>query len=189
MLDASDSDDMLMERAGRGDRAAASMLIERHSASVLALCRRMLADAAAEDAAQETFLKLWRHAGRWRAQGASLEGWLRRVAANACLDRLRRRRFEVGEDRAADIADDSVSAEGQLIVRERTAAIRAALGRLPDRQRLAVVLCHFQELSNIEAAQIMETSVEAVESLLARARRGLKADLAALGAEGLEEGP
>lgn len=176
-----DSDDALAMRAGRGDRLAASRLIARHSPRVFSVCLRMMGDrASAEDAAQETFLKLWRSADRWKPGRAKFETWLCRVAANACIDRLRQRRPESPAEEAPDLADETPLAEEGLIAAERRRAVASALSALPDRQRLAIVLCHYQELTNIEAAAAMEVSVDALESLLARARRSLKESLAPL---------
>jgi RNA polymerase sigma-70 factor (ECF subfamily) len=174
-----DSDDALIARAGSGDRRAASRLIARHSPKILAVCMRMLRErTAAEDCAQETFLKLWRSADRWQPGRAKVKTWLYRVATNACIDRLRQRQPETADEDGLDIADGAPLAEDGLIAAERRQSLDAALGALPGRQRLAVVLCHYQELSNAEAAAVMEVSVEALESLLARARRNLKDSLA-----------
>lgn len=136
--------------------------------------------AAAEDAAQETFLRLWKSAASWKPQGAKFETWLYRVAMNVCLDQLRRRRREAPEEAAPERADPADRQDQVLFAAERRFAIDEALARLPERQRLAVTLCHYQELSNIEAAEIMAISVDALESLLARGRRALKESLAPL---------
>lgn len=184
-----DSDEALMARAGRGDRLAASALVVRHSDRIYAVCRRMLRDrTAAEDAAQETFLKLWKHAGRWRPQGAEVGTWLVRIAINACYDRLRREGREVAEDAAPERADPAPRADALLAAEDRRCAVETALARLPDRQRAAIILCHYQELSNIEAAAALEISVDALESLLARGRRALKESLISRRDELLEEG-
>lgn len=174
-----DSDDALAMRAGRGDRLAASRLIARHSPRVLAICVRMMGDrASAEDVAQETFMKLWRSADRWTPGRAKFETWLYRVAANACIDRLRRRRPEIAAEDAPDIADEAPLADQGLMAAERRRAVELALSALPERQRLAIALCHYQEMSNADAAAVMEISIEALESLLSRARRSLKERLA-----------
>lgn len=179
MAGGEESDESLVARAGRGDRAAASALVLRHTDRIFAACYRMMGErAGAEDAAQETFLKLWKHAGAWRPQGAKFETWLYRVAMNACLDRLRKRGREAPEEAAPEQADSALRADESLAAQERANAVKAALDALPERQRLAIALCHYQELSNIEAAEVMEISVEAVESLLARGRRSLRAALA-----------
>ena len=178
LAQAEDSDETLVRQAGRGDRAAAAILIERHTDKIYAGCFRMLGErASAEDAVQETFLRLWKNAHRWKPQGAKFETWLYKVAMNYCLDQLRKSGREVAEDAAPERADPAAGPADQLLAQERRIAIDAVLARLPDRQRLAITLCHFQELSNIEAADIMNISVEAVESLLSRARRALREQL------------
>lgn len=182
-----ETDEALVARAGRGDRAAASALILRHTDRIFAACLRMLGErSAAEDAVQETFLRLWKHAAQWRPQGAKFETWLYKVAMNVCLDRLRKRGRETSVDAAPEIADGALRADEQIIADQRRAAVDAAIAKLPERQRLAITLCHYQELSNIEAAEIMEISVEAVESLLARGRRALRAALLPRRAELME---
>src|SRR5688500_7631773 len=131
----------------------------------------MLGDAGdAEDVTQETMLRLWRIAPDWREGEAALGTWLYRVASNLAVDRLRRRR-ERPQAVMPEIADESAGAQGRLEATDRAAALEAALADLPERQRLAVVLRHLEERSNPEIAAILGTSVEAVESLLARARR------------------
>ena len=146
---------------------------------IYAASYRMLGSkAAAEDAAQETFLRLWRNAAKWKPQGAKFETWLYRVAMNICLDQLRKRKREAPEEAAPERADHADRQDQTLFKRERRFAIDEALDQLPERQRQAITLCHYQELSNIEAAEIMEVSVEALESLLARGRRALKERLA-----------
>jgi len=165
-------------RAGRGDRAAAARLIARHSPKLLTVARRMLgAQAEAEDAVQDAFLKLWIHAARWQPGAAKFETWLYRVTLNACYDRLRRRGGEPLEA-AADVPDSAPMPDARLDEGALALAVEAALAALPERQRAAILLCHFQDRGNIEAAEIMGLSVEAMESLLARSRRGLKASLA-----------
>ena len=173
------SDEELVKRAGRGDRLAASELIVRHTDKIMGACYRMLGDrAAAEDAAQETFLRLWRHAARWKPQGAKFETWLYRVAMNICLDRLRRKNREAPEEAAPEQIDLAPRADTLMEAEQQKQLIASAVNELPERQKLAITLCHYQELSNIEASQIMDASVEAVESLLSRARRSLREKLA-----------
>ena len=102
---------------------------------------------------------------------------MHRVALNLCYDRLRRRREDPMAEPPEQV-DLSPGAEAGLQVRDVGRQVEAALAALPERQREAIVLCHYQELSNIEAAVLMEVSVEALESLLSRARRSLRVALA-----------
>jgi len=172
-----DPDAELVARAGRGDRVAAQALMTRHLPKLMSLARRMLGDPAeAEDAVQDTFVRLWIHAARWQPGRAKFESWLYRVALNQCYDRLRRRPM-APLDEALGVPDP---AAGPAANHERAvlaASIEAALAELPDRQRAAIVLCHYQECGNIEAAEILGISVEALESLLARGRRSLRSKL------------
>jgi RNA polymerase sigma-70 factor (ECF subfamily) len=175
------SDEDLMVLAGRGDRAACATLVERHLGRVVTLAARMLGNRSdAEDAAQEVFLRVWAAATTWRG-GSRFTTWLHRVAANVCLDRLAKVRrmpdvptMEGNEIEIADAAPDpSAEAQAGDVARH----VQAALAALPPAQRLAVTLCHCEGLRNIEAAAIMDVSVEALESLLARGRRAMRARL------------
>ncbi|RMF38747.1 MAG: RNA polymerase sigma factor [Alphaproteobacteria bacterium] len=178
-------DDALLARYAGGDLEAARMLMDRHAGRCLSLARRMLRDETeAEDIAQEAMLRLWKIAPDWRSGEAKVSTWLYRVTSNLCTDRLRRaRRQMVDLDQTAEPADDGPSVQARMEAGERVAALHQAIAALPERQRLAVQLRHLDEMSNIEIAEIMGTSVEAVESLLARARRALAAALAGRKAE------
>ncbi len=172
-----DPDAGLVLLTGQGDAQAASQLVARHLPRMTALARRMLGDAAeAEDVAQDVFMKAWRHARDWRPGAAKFETWLHRVAINACLDRLRKRRG-VSLDEAGERADPAPDPEQSLAREETAREVDAALQSLPERQRAAITLCHYQGLTNIEAAAMLEVSVEALESLLSRGRRSLKEKL------------
>ena len=170
-----ETDEILVKLAGGGDKPAAAILVERHTDKIFGVCYKMLGlRHAAEDATQETFLRLWRNAERWKPKGAKLETWLYRVAMNICLDDLRKRKRHAPEEAAPEQVDKALRPDEVLFAGERRFAIDAALESLPPRQRFAITLCHYQELSNIEAAKIMEISVDALESLLARGRRALR---------------
>jgi RNA polymerase sigma factor (sigma-70 family) len=172
-----DSDDELLSRVAAGDPAAARALVARKLPRLLSLAGRLLADAAeAEDVAQEAFVRVWKQAPKWRPGAAQFDTWLHRVALNLCYDRLRRRR-EVATADPPEQADDGPGPDRGLRAIDAGRRVSEALGRLPDRQREAIVLCHYQELGNIEAAAVMGVSVEALESLLGRGRRALRAAL------------
>lgn len=156
-------------------------LVSRKLPRLLALATRMLGDRMeAEDVAQETFVRIWKQAPHWKEGEARFDSWIHRVALNLCYDRLRGRR----EDPVAELpdeADPQPLPDLQLDARVRDERVRAALAALPARQREALVLNYYQELSNIEAAALMGITVDALESLLARARRNLRAQLAGSG--------
>jgi len=181
-----DPDADLVLRVGRGDRAAAAELMARHLPKMLALARRMLPDPSeADDAVQDAFIQLWTHAARWEPGRAKFGTWLYRVTLNKCYDRLRRRPTGRLEE-AAEVADPAPGPDAGLQNAALTVQIEAALAALPERQRAAIQLCHYQGCGNIEAAEILGISVEALESLLARGRRTLRGRLEHLKDEGLE---
>jgi RNA polymerase sigma-70 factor (ECF subfamily) len=174
---ADDPDLPLVRRIADGDAAAFAMLVDRHLDRVVRLAERLMSSRAdAEDVAQEVFVRVWRHAQNWKSGNARYSTWLHRVAVNLCQDRLRKRR-EVDLEAVAEMPTDEPGAE-QLMNRKTVARrISEALSKLPERQRIAITLCHFEGMGNKEAAEVMDVSVEALESLLARGRRALKAML------------
>ncbi|QYX58527.1 RNA polymerase sigma factor [Roseovarius sp. SCSIO 43702] len=170
-------DDALLAAFAAGDVAAARLLTDRHLPRVLAHAARLLGQRAeAEDVAQEAMLRLWRKAPEWEPGGARVSTWLYRVVANLCADRTRRAR-EVALEAAPEPRDGAPTVVARMEAEDRAAALQAALMRLPERQREAVVLRHIEGLGNGEIARIMETSIEAIESLIARGKRALAADL------------
>ncbi|MBZ9850144.1 RNA polymerase sigma factor [Mesorhizobium sp. CA14] len=170
-----DPDEELVRRIGAGDPAAVQAMVARKLPRILALATRMLGDPAeAEDVAQETFVRIWRHASGWRQGHARFDTWIHRVALNLCYDRLRRRR-ERTIDELPEVADEAPLPDAMPGDEERK--VNQALQRIAPRQREAIVLVYYQELSNVEAAGAMQVSVDALESLLARGRRALQAML------------
>ncbi|MES2861039.1 MAG: RNA polymerase sigma factor [Pseudomonadota bacterium] len=181
-----DPDEDLVRRVGQGDPAAIQAMVARKLPRILALAHRMLGDAVeAEDVAQDAMLRAWKQAPRWTPGKAKFDTWLHRVGLNLCYDRLRKRR-EVPTETPPDRPDPGPAPDRGLLAAELGVRVDLALQALPVRQREAIVLCHYQELSNIEAAGLMEVSIEAIESLLSRGRRTLRQTLADLapGAEG-----
>nr|WP_179401498.1 RNA polymerase sigma factor [Burkholderia guangdongensis] len=177
-----DPDAELVARVGRREASAIRALIARKLPRLLALATRMLGDRMeAEDVAQEAFMRIWRQAPHWKTGDAKFDTWLHRVALNLCYDRLRGHREEPAET-LPDAPDPAAAPDARLDARARDERVRAALAALPARQREALVLTYYQELSNIDAAGLMGISVDALESLLARARRTLRAQLAGDGA-------
>lgn len=168
-----DPDEELVRRIGAGDQAAVQAMVARKLPRLLSLATRMLGDAAeAEDVAQETFVRIWRHASGWRQGHARFDTWVHRVALNLCYDRLRRRREWV-TDELPEAADEAPLPDAG----DEGRRVQQALLRIAPRQREAIVLVYYQEMSNIEAAGAMQVSVDALESLLARGRRSLQAML------------
>ena len=170
-------DRALLLRIAGDDQAAFREALDRYLGGVLALARRMLRDdAEAEDVAQEAMLRLWRTGGEVEIGPHGLRPWLRRVASNLCIDRIRAGQRVTVTD---EVPEETVDADQltRLEGEDTAARVGGALKVLPERQRQALTLFHYEGLSQVEIGAMMGISDEAVESLLARARRSLKASL------------
>jgi RNA polymerase sigma-70 factor (ECF subfamily) len=168
-----DSDEALMARVARGDQPAFRVLARRHAPAIVRLARRILGNAAdAEDVAQEAMLRVWTHAPRWQPL-AAFKTWLTRVVVNLCLDRKRRAPW-VELEAAGEIADSAPVASELAETDERERLLQRAIAELPDRQRTAIVLTYSEGMSNAQVANILDTSVSAVETLLVRGKQNLR---------------
>jgi RNA polymerase sigma-70 factor (ECF subfamily) len=174
------NDAELMQRTATGDVRAFDALVRRHLPRAIRMARHILGSSSdAEDIAQESFLRIWKHAADWRSAeeaGALFTTWLYRVVLNLCIDLKRKRTFSSLDD-VPEPVDARGNAETNLHRRQQSERVRRAIGALPERQRAAFVLCFYEERSNKEAADILGVSLKAVESLLVRARKQLQRDL------------
>jgi RNA polymerase sigma-70 factor (ECF subfamily) len=175
---ATPSDEELMERAAEGDMDAFEEVVRRNQREALSTAFHFVGDPqTAEDIAQEAFLRLLRSVESYRAT-ASFRTYLYRIVANLCIDHHRKRRpTPVAEPDAASVRRGPAE---KAAAEERSAKVRAAIRSLPARQRLALVLQHYQGLSYEEIAAAMDATPGAVDSLLVRARRHLRELLAEL---------
>jgi len=172
------TDEALLVLFANGEPAAARALTLRLTPKAFGHAARLLGNRAeAEDVAQEALLRLWRVAPEWRQGEAKVTTWLYRVVANLCTDRLRRSGRGVALDAVPEPEDEARGPLDKMQAEARADALQTALDGLPDRQRQAVVLRHIEGLANPEIAEIMEISVDAVESLTARGKRALSAAL------------
>lgn len=190
------SDEELMAAVVLGDPHAYQALVRKNLPAISRYALRLVGSRSeSEDIAQETFLRLWTTAKKWDPAKAKLTTWLHRITHNLCIDFLRKQKrvslepdfdSEVSSDEArsgefSNVLRESAEAQGDSPDREaREAELRAldrALNMLPEAQRSALLLCHYQGFSNKEAADIMGSSVQALESLIARAKRGLRTQL------------
>lgn len=171
------SDAELLSASARGDARAFQALVSRHFTPVYRMAWRMMGQQAdAEDIAQEAFVKLWQKPQQVKEPRA-LKAWLMRVASNAAIDRIRRRgpgTMELPDD----LADARALTTGSADTEAAQNRVDGAIAALPERQKLALTLVYFEGLGNTAAAEVMEISVDAIESLLARAKRALRGALA-----------
>nr|WP_241691223.1 sigma-70 family RNA polymerase sigma factor [Sneathiella chungangensis] len=162
-----------MQEVADGNASASRIIADLYLNGSYRLAMRILGDnGLAEDMAQEAFIRLWKQAPKWQAK-AQIKTWLHRVTHNLCVDYLRKQK-RYSDDEIPDVEDPrpgvlEIKAQQQLGDK-----VTEALQKLPARQRIAISLVHFEECGNIEAAAIMDISVDALESLLARGRRKLK---------------
>ncbi len=167
-------------RAAAGDAGAWTALVHRHLPAVTRCAAYMLGDATeAEDVAQDTFLRLHRKLSTWEGAEDGLSSWLHRVTINLSIDRKRGPPRPLSLLDADDVAEPA-DLDGPL---DRKRHIEMALASLPERQRAALILVHYQGFSGREAASALDVSVDALESLLARARRTLRNSLAPIRAD------
>lgn len=172
-----DTDDELLNRIAKDDDGAFRRLVERHIDRAYALALRILRNGAdAEDVVQDSLLKVWTQRGRWEGGRAKFSTWLYRVVTNRCID-LRRhvRSDEIGA--AGELVDEKPDALTTMHRQEVGNLLEAAIQGLPEQQRIAIVLSYHENLGNAEIAEIMETTIAAVESLLKRGRQQLRHSL------------
>jgi RNA polymerase sigma-70 factor (ECF subfamily) len=174
------SDLAIMQRVAEGDAQAFRELTELHLQAILTYCFRLTGNRAeAEELSQEVFLRAWQRASEYQPK-ARVTTWLHRIAHNLAIDALRRRPRAASaiDDLEVEPSESSSRNPLQLLERKHAASgVQAELEKLPQRQKMALLLCHEQGMSNPEIAEVLDTGVEAVESLLSRARRALRTAL------------
>ena len=157
----------------KGDQRAYSELVERHLPAIEVYAKRIVTDdTLAQDIAQDVMVVLWQRSSDFNPNKARLTTWLHRIAHNRCIDIMRKRQREVSWD-----PSEPEHRLTEFDTPRKQKPIDVALMRLPESQRTALVLNYYQNLSNREVAEIMNSSVRAVESLLVRARGNLKKQL------------
>lgn len=183
------ADHALMQAVADGEEGAFARLIQAEAPKLTRFVASVLSDLAeAEEVVQEALLRLWKQAATWEPN-ARIGTFLHQVAYRIAIDRLRRRRPHVDIDGFDDILEDEgPSPERHLTRMDDGRLVQAALEKLSERQRTVIVLAHFQELGQAEAADIMGIGEHAYESLLARARRRLRGLLGGRDEDDRQEG-
>lgn len=169
-----DIDEELLDRLAANDEVAFRLLVERHIDRAFGIALRLLGSRAdAEDVVQDTMLKVWTHRGQWERGRAKFSTWLYRVVTNRCIDLHRRPRTD-NVDSVPEPIDVKPDAFSTMQREEVTLLLETAMQRLPEQQRVAVILSYHENMSNGEIAEVMSTTVAAVESLLKRGRQQLR---------------
>jgi RNA polymerase sigma-70 factor (ECF subfamily) len=185
-----DSDAAVMLRVKQGDDAAFDFLVQKYRRAMLSFMFRMAHNAAAaEDLAQEVFLRVYRSRANYEPS-AKFTTWLYRIATNLAVNHARDTRHDRPENMASldqpdeesgqtlDVADESLTVEQKIIRQERMKAIRAKVQALPERQRMAVVMHKYQQMDYRQIADVLKLSESATKSLLFRAYETLRGQLA-----------
>ncbi len=183
---ADETDDAdLMAEVARGDAAAFEQLVDRHQGLVIGTVGRMLGNNSdVEDVAQQVFIRVWKSAPRYRPT-AKFTTWLLTITRNLVFNEARRRKrhpaeaLDIHEGEELLVPPDNAerAPNAALLEAELQKAIDNAIRALPEKQRLAVVLCRYEDKSYEEIAQVLDLSVPAVKSVLFRARTELRATL------------
>ena len=178
-------DEELLARVAAGEQPALRQLIDRHGRGLQLFAARYLGGSHdAEDVVQDVFFSVWNNAKRFdRAKGRATT-WIYRIAANRCIDVRRWRRFRVfiGFEGTDDVfASEDPQADTLIGARQELAIVRAGLGKLPERQRMALLLRAVADMDVPAIAAVMGTSGGSVEQLLVRARRTLRVRLTKVG--------
>jgi RNA polymerase sigma-70 factor (ECF subfamily) len=164
----------LIKQSVAGDESAYQLLLEKHLPSLSNYVMRMMANTAeADDIIQETFIRLWTRGSKFNPETARLTTWLHNIAHNLCIDHFRKYNRLVGDSFDEPIAE-APGPEEDLTRQGLAKNIQQAMMSLPERQRSAIIMCHYQGLSNKDAAVILNISVDALESLMARGRKKLR---------------
>jgi RNA polymerase sigma-70 factor (ECF subfamily) len=181
-----DADDVrLMELVGRGDTQAFEQLIQKHQTLVAGTVARMLGSSSdVEDIAQQVFIRVWKSARRYVAR-ARFTTWLLKITRNLVFNEMRRTKrrpliplqSEPGAEDPPFKDETNLAPDAALLESELQQAIEEAIQRLPDTQRMALVLRRYQQLSYEQIAEVLDLSVPAVKSVLFRARTELRSRL------------
>lgn len=169
-------DESLMERIQSYDHQAFSTLVERRADMFYAAAYRIVMNKQeAEDIVQDAFLKIWEKPKIWKkGKAAKFTTWFYRIVTNMAVDNLRRKPNNTAIENVNEVLKTDETSDKNILMQEEQQALEEAIGNLPEKQLLALNLCFYEGLSNKEAATIIGVSVKALESLLMRAKFGVK---------------
>ena len=178
MLSVRSDDNELLAAIVQGNHAAFTFLIGKHHQMFYRVAYRfMYQQSEAEDVVQEAFLRLWERPDKWDSSHKNkFTTWFYRVVVNLCLDKNKKKKpMQLVE--GYDMADARHTQLDAMEIEQQQTMLMSKIANLPERQKVAVTLCFYEELSNQEAADIMQLSVRALRSLIMRAKDNLKKQL------------
>jgi len=166
----------LMSLIAAGNKSAFTELARRNMSTMLSFARRYVQHSEAEDIVQEALTRIWLKAGQWQERGLSPRSWLMRIVYNLCMDSLRKQPMLTQQLCNEQLATENGPEQNyeQDIKKQQ---MQMAMQGIPERQRSAIMLTVYLAMSNREAAEVLGVSVDALESLLSRGRRGLKQNI------------
>jgi len=170
------TDAQLICKVGDDDQAAFTILVHRYLSCLIRFSARYTYSiSCSEDIVQESFLRVWNHANSWCAKKGTVKSWLFKIVYNLTMDFLRKQQLlRTHQESLNDELRVTNGPEENLLDAEQKRQVHQALSNLPERQRTALTLFLVNGLSGSEVASVLELTVEASDSLLARARRNLK---------------
>lgn len=172
-------DETLITKSRDGDEGAVRTLVARHMDEAYRIAYRMVGHRAqAEDIAQDVLMRMLTYKQGWFSS-ASFHTWMRRAVINRGIDEYRKRRPSTNLDDAGELTSGDPDQEQTMLASEDEARVAAGVLALPDRQRAAITLCFYENMGLAEAAEVLKTSIGAVESLLHRAKATLRERLQA----------
>lgn len=168
-------DEELIALVSKKDKRAFDEFISRHLNMLYSIAYRMQMNRAdAEDVVQETMMRVWQNAHMWdRDGGASVRTWIYTITHNICIDSKRKTTRRPHLELLEEPEDKGLSADKLVQKKQARRLVMEAINELPENQKTAIIFCHYQKLSNSEAAEVMGSTVKAVESLLVRAKKSL----------------
>lgn len=173
-------DEKLIIKLMKGDSSAFDEVVTTYQSMVINVCYGFSGNREdAEDIAQDVFIKIWEKIHSFKNE-ASLKTWIYRIAVNASLNFIRKQKFHAlleNLDKAFLFAMEGHDPEEETRLKEQKNRVRKAIGLLPKNQRIAITLQNMRDLSYYEIAEIMETSVSSIESLIFRAKKNLRKKL------------
>jgi len=171
-----ETDPGLMLLIAEGNKSAFTELARRHMLAMHSFAKRFVRRSEADDIVQEALTRIWLKAGQWQDRGISPRSWLMRIVYNLSMDSIRKQPM-LSEQSSDELMATDKAPEQHFEQDLKQQQLNKAMQELPERQRSAIMLTVYHAMTNREAAEVLDVSIDALESLLSRGRRGLKQNI------------